>query len=253
MFGAGAGPSLGNVSPYDLPAGLRILVPGWPQARWKQPVRTCLYCVLYWSAILTTFVCWGTLEGWAAVVIAFGVQTSSAVDAIAQSRFPLRGGTVSDWLIVTAVFLCMYVPVVIYASEVAWPGFEPGDSHRVYLVDYLAYRSSSPRDGDWIWMRMPRGTEAGVARVIALPGQEVEWTGRRWKIDGRALPHPGPMRAAAWPLACRFRVPDNEILVEPEYPPDQDPPAGPIVLVPEESVMGRAWARFYPIWERRLL
>ena len=31
------------------------------------------------------------------------------------------------------------------------------------------------------------------------------------------------------------------------------PRLGPLVLVPPDRIIGRAWAHFYPVWDRHLL
>jgi hypothetical protein len=156
-------------------------------------------------------------------------------------------------VLVSAVLaLIFYLPPAVILSSVAWPGSCLEGSQRGYLVNCWAYRNSPPRQGEWIWLRLPFG-EPRAARVVAVSGQEVEWTGTRWRVDGEERALHGPLRLSGWPQACRFQVPASEVLVEPEDMGGSTPPTGPLVLVPSQAIIGRAWAQLYPVWERRLL
>jgi hypothetical protein len=86
-----------------------------------------------------------------------------------------------------------------------------------------------------------------------VSGQEVEWTGRSWKVDGHARLLPAHLRLMTWPLTCRFKVPANQILVEPQDESETTSRLGPLVLVSPNRIIGRAWAQFYPVWDRHLL
>ncbi len=184
---------------------------------------------------------------------AFFSHVASSVDATLQSVFPRRRLLAAAPLAAATLAASLYIPLVLVLSQVAWLEFVPDEPGRGYLVDFRAYRLSTPRKGEWIWMHLPARANDGPGEVVAVPGQKVEWTGRAWKIDGRDLPLHGPLRLAAWPQTCQFTVPEDQILVEPEYPDLSEPPTGQLVLVPAESIIGRAWARYYPIWDRRLL
>jgi hypothetical protein len=48
-------------------------------------------------------------------------------------------------------------------------------------------------------------------------------------------------------------VPPEQVLVEPEEQGGGPPSIGSLVLVPRDQIIGRAWARYYPVWDRRLL
>ncbi len=72
--------------------------------------------------------------------------------------------------------------------ETAWPGIAPDRTRSVYLVNCWAYR------GDGAPAR-PLGLAAPAAlgrlhaaRVVAVAGQEVEWTGHEWRVDGHGVP-----------------------------------------------------------------
>ena len=61
----------------------------------------------------------------------------------------------------------------------------------------------------------------------------------------RALPY--------YPDAWRFQVPPNHVLIGPETASATAEPGSPLVIVSKEQIVGRAWARYYPFWERCLL
>ncbi len=80
----------------------------------------------------------------------------------------------------------------------------------------------------------------------------MDWSrvaGRRARSPDRLI----PLRTSAWPQACRFKVPPDQVLVEPEEDDASPPTTGSLVLVAQEQIIGRAWAQYYPVWDRRLL
>jgi hypothetical protein len=42
-------------------------------------------------------------------------------------------------------------------------------------------------------------------------------------------------------------------LIEPEDEGLAPAPTGSLVLVGQDQIIGRAWAQYYPVWDRRLL
>jgi hypothetical protein len=195
---------------------------------------------------------WGTWVGWGLFAFAFVAHVTSALDALRQGSFPVFPGGTAVVVTPSILGLLFYLPAALALSIVALPGVHTEGTERGYLVNCWAYRSAKPRIGEWIWMRLPFG-EPRAGKIVAMPGQEVEWNGRNWRIDGQDRPLHGPMRLNGWPQTCRFRVPESQVLVEPEDMGTTSPPAGPLVLVAPEAIIGRAWAQYYPVWERRLL
>ena len=100
---------------------------------------------------------------------------------------------------------------------------------------------------------MPPQGQLHAARVVAVAGQEVEWTGHEWRVNGQEPRLLAPLRIAAWPQVCQFRVPADQVLVEPEDDGDSPATTGSLVLVSQDQIIGRAWAQYYPVWDRRLL
>jgi hypothetical protein len=146
-----------------------------------------------------------------------------------------------------------YLPALTVLFMTAWPGCSQDRTRGGYLVNCWAYRGAEPRRGDWIWLRVPPLGQFRAAQVVAVAGQEVEWTGRRWRVDGQELRPHGSLRMPLWPQTCRFRVPRNQVLVEPEDDGGSPPATSPLLLVSQDTIIGRAWAQFYPAWDRRLL
>jgi hypothetical protein len=139
-------------------------------------------------------------------------------------------------------------------SVIARPGFEPAGTRSGFLVNCWAYHAGEePREGQWIWMKLPPLGEELAGRVVAVSGQEVEWTGRRWRVDGKDRRLHSTLSLSAWPQACRFTVPSHQVLVEPDEDGATAESLGPLVLVSPDRIIGRAWAHFYPVWDRHLL
>jgi hypothetical protein len=188
-------------------------------------------------------------------MLAFGflVHVSSTADAIHQSTWPVFARRAVVPITAGTLALLVYLPVIMTLVDTAWPGSAPDRTRSVYLVNCWAYRGATPRRGHWVWLRLPTHGQLQAAKVVAVAGQELEWTGHDWLVDGQIAPPLVPLRNTAWPQACRFRVPPEQVLVEPEEQGGGPPSIGSLVLVPRDQIIGRAWARYYPVWDRRLL
>jgi hypothetical protein len=239
--------------PFESAAGLRILVPGWIHFRRGQRQRGW---VLLGSFALLLFVAlwtWGSLLSLGFVVLAFVTHVASATLVLEESSFPSLPNRLAAVFVSGALALLIYLPLFLVLSLLAWPAFEPYGSGIGFLVNRCAYRAGAPRSGQWVWMRSPPAGQPRAAQVVAVSGQEVEWTGRIWTVSGQEHALRNPIRLPVWPQTCRFTVPVNQVLVEPQDDGVTSPPLGPVVLVSRDQIIGRAWAQFYPIWERRLL
>jgi hypothetical protein len=245
--------ALANRRPFDSPPGFRLLVPGWPQLYWKQNPRAAVFMGSFVTAILVGVWTWGTWVGWGFFVFGFLGHVMSATDALGQSSFPNYSRRAAV-LVVSASLCCLlYAPAVLVVSTLAWPGFSGQETGTGYAVNRWAYRSASPRVGDWIWTRLHARGKPHAAQIVATGGQEVEWTGRNWRIDGLPFALKGSLRLTAWPQSCRFHVPSDQVLVEPEELDAATTTVGPLVLVPSQAIVGRAWAQLYPMLDRHLL
>lgn len=240
--------------PYDSPLGLKMIVPGWPQFSWGQRQRGLVLVGSFSVALAVGLWTWGTLWGWAFFAFAFITQVTSAADVLRQSSFPIHPPRIAIFFVASVLALLIYFPTIFVLSEVARPGFEPDGTGSGFLVNCWAYHGDSrPHEGQWIWMKLPPRGEERAARVIAVSGQEVEWTGHRWSVDGHDCHVHLDLRRRVRPQPCRFTVPSDQVLVEPDDEGPSTPSFGPVVLVPPDAIIGRAWAHFYPVWDRHLL
>ena len=240
--------------PFQSPVGLKMMVPGWPHFSWGQHQRGWALVGSFAVALLVGLWTWGTWLAWGFFAFAFITHVTSTTDVLRQSSFPNYPSRTALVFVSGALASVFYLPALCVLSEVARPGFEPAGTGGGFLVNCWAYHGGvAPREGQWIWMRLPPLGQQRAGRVVAVSGQEVQWTGRRWRVDGQECPLHSPPRLAAWPQTCRFKVPSNQILVEPADEGATTPSLGPLVLVSPDRIIGRAWAHFYPVWDRRLL
>jgi hypothetical protein len=207
----------------------------------------------YVVALAVGLFCWGTPVGFVVLAFAYGTHVASATDVIRQQAFPGFGRWVPMVSTGGGLGLGFYGPAVLLASLIAWPGMGDGPARDGYLVDCRAYVTSTPQSSDWVWFRSsPRGPER-LGRVLARPGQEVEWSGGQFRLDGRPLPTP-----PVWPFLANLddlvlTVPAGHVLVVPAAPAPARRTAESPLLVRRSDVLGRAWAQSYPIRARRLL
>jgi len=239
--------------PFESPAGLRALVPGWPQFSWGQRQRGWVLLSSFAVALGAGLVTWGTWVGGSFFAFAFFTHVTSTTDAIRQASFPVYPRRAALLMTTGALAVLLYLPVLAVLFETAWPGFSSDRTRSGYLVNCWAYRGTGPGRGDWVWLRLPPLGQLHAAQVVAITGQEVEWTGRQWRVDGQDQQRHAPLRMTVWPQSCRFTVPANLVLVEPKDDGAAAPATTPLLLVSHDLIIGRAWAQFYPVWDRRLL
>jgi hypothetical protein len=239
--------------PFESSVGLKILVPGWTHFEWGQRARGRVLSSSFAVAVIAGLWTWGTWLGWGICAFAFVTHVVAATDILRQRSFPLYPTRMALVFVAGALGSLLYVPCFWLLSLIAWPGFEPDGSGSGYLVNCWAYRSALPSQGEWIWMRLPQLGAARAGQIVAVSGQEVEWTGQNWRVDGQEQRLHLRVRFNSLPQACRFKVPANQILVEPEDDGVSTPLLGPLVLVTSDRIIGRAWAQYYPVWDRHLL
>jgi hypothetical protein len=233
---------------------LRILVPGYPQWAWQQRGRGLVLFGSYVAALGVGLFCWGTPAGFVLLAFAYGTHVASATDVIRQQAFPGFGRWVPMVSSGGGLGLGFYGPALVLASLIAWPARGDGPARDGYLVDCRAYATVVPRHADWVWFRSPLGPKERLGRVLAGPGQEVEWSDGVFRLDGKRL----PTRHVLWPVPPNaddliLRVPADHVLILPGTPGPARSAAESPILVRRSEVLGRAWARLYPIRERQLL
>jgi hypothetical protein len=221
--------------------------------RWGQRERGIVFLGSALSSLATALFCWGTWAGWCLLGLAGLWQVFAIVDVLRQPAFPDFPGKTAVSAVIFALGFAVYGPLGTLLWSYAWPSETDPDGGGAYLVNRRAYVSRPPAPGQWIWVRTAPSRTPRSGQVVAVDGQEVECTGRGWRVDGREvrLPFPGP--ETDFPARWRFRVPKDHVLVGPQGRGLKGQPASPLVLVARDQIVGRAWVRYYPLWDRCLL
>jgi hypothetical protein len=232
---------------------LRLLLPGYTQWSWGQRHRASVFGGTYLSALATSLLLWGSTASWLFLAVAIVCQTTSWIDAHRQD--PFSGFTPTSVLTATGgvVSVALHAPLFILLTLTAWPGVSTVPGQGSYLINWLAYKNDIPEPGHWVWLRGSASLTHHLARVVAIGGQEVEWTGTHWKVDGQDVEVASQRRLSGYPERWKFRVPGNHSLLDPEIDADASGSPAPLVVVENGQIIGRAWARCAPFWERRLL
>lgn len=232
--------------------GLEALDPGIDANDVAQHDRGMVYLVSFLAALGTSLFCWGNLLGWCFLAFCFLTHLAASLDVVHQRAFPVFPGSVALAAAVLGIGLTVYLPiaVLLWFCTFSTCSGVTGDG---YLVNRLAYQEGEPSPGHFIWLRLSAASSPRAGRVLAVGGQEVEWTGRRWRVDGQEMRSEHPGTLPYYPNAWRFQVPPNHVLIGPEKASATAEPGSPLVIVSREQIVGRAWARYYPFWERSLL
>lgn len=234
-------------------AGLRALVPGAAHWYWGQRERGFVLFISYFAGILGAAFAWGTWPGAWLLFFSFLVHALSSFDVVRQRSFPGP----ATWAVVLGT--CgglgagIYLPGLTLVTLVAWPGLREGAPDG-FLVNCWAYHAREPERDELIWYRPTPWGSPRVGRVVAGRGQEVDWSGGELRIDSRPDQKTGPVTSTIGPRTLLYRVPEGHVLVRPEERgmPARTPADG-LALVSQDQILGRAWARLYPVRERRLL
>ena len=234
-------------------AGLKILIPGYPQWSWRQRGRALVLFGSYLVALGVGLFSWGTPVGLLMLAFAYGTHVASATDIIRQEAFPGFGRWTPMFSTSGGLGLGLYGPALALASLVAWPGMGDGLARDGYLVNCRAYGMAPPEQGDWVWLRSSPWGEGRLGRIVAGPGQEVEWSDEQLWVEGDLL-YPGvSWLPRQFPADLVLIVPGGHALIAPVATSAAKTVPGTPVLVPCGEILGRAWARYYPIRERQLL
>ncbi len=236
-------------------AGALILVPGYPQWAWKQRDRAVVLFGSYAAAILVGVMAWGTATGLAVLAFAFATHAASATDAIRQYAFPGLGRLTPAFTASAGLGAFCYGPALAMATVFAWPIAPEERPREGFLVNRWAYRDGeAPRPGETIWLRRARrGARPRIARVVAGPGQRLEWSSGRLRVDDRAVVG-SPFPISGSPEELKLTIPDGHVLISFGIDAAADRPVpGGWEIVDRADVQGRAWARSYPVWDRAIL
>jgi signal peptidase I len=99
-------------------------------------------------------------------------------------------------LIVVCIILFKYVLLPV---RVDGPSMLPTyRENSVNLINRLAYRNSEPKRGDVVAVRYSGNSMMLMKRVVALPGETIEFVNGRVLIDGRFLDEPYVKNECDW-------------------------------------------------------
>ncbi len=230
-----------------------LLLPGYAQWSWGQRTRGLVLAGTYAASLATALLLWGNISTWIFLTSAVTCQTLGWVDALKQN--PFSGFTPTTVLTATGggLSLATHAPMIGFLTLIAWPGHGTDPAGSSYLVNRLAYKDQVPSPGQWVWLEEVDSEPQHAARVVAVGGQEVEWTGNRWTVDGETVDIESSRVFAGYPQRWKFRVPSNHVLIDPEIQAKPGTISAPLIVVENGRIVGRAWARSTPFWERRLL
>jgi hypothetical protein len=231
----------------------RLLVPGLLQTHWQQSERGMVYLLSFSTALAMGILCWGSLLGWCFLLFSFASHVAASLDVLGQRSFPVFHRNVALAAAILGIGLTVYAPLGVVLASFALPAFSDGTAGVGYLVNRRAYQDQRPAPGHCVWMRVSPGSNPRAGQVVAVGGQEVSWTGRRWQVDGKDLDSVPLGSLPYFPHAWRFLVPHDHVLVQRESTITDVEPGASLVIVSQEQIVGRAWARYYPVWDRCLL
>jgi hypothetical protein len=237
------------------PAGWKVLIPCYPQWRWGQRERALVLFGSFAASLFVGLFAWGTPASWVILAFAFGTHVLSVADVIRQSAFPGFGRWVPVVSASAGLGMGCYGPMLALGLICAWPDFGGETGAEGYLINRGAYWSTPPVCGDWAWARLPGRPTPQPVRVLAGPGQQVEWSESGLRVEGKGVAWAPP--PAAWrPRELALVVPPGQVLVALEPTAHGELPeatACGLALINQSQVGGRAWAKFAPLWERGLV
>jgi hypothetical protein len=230
----------------------RLLVPGAMQRRWGQRERASALGIMFGSGCAMSVFGWGTWAACVFILLALAVHVTSIADALRQRAFPEFAGGVPTFSTLLVVGTTVYVPLIALAWHLAWPAQRRGDPGEQYLVDRGAYAARDPAVGDRVCFQTGDDRGFDLGRVVAMPGDEVEWAEGQWRINGRRMErwNAGP---GSHVRALRIKVPESQWLVGVEDAEDDRRGGAGLMLVARGEIVGRPWAQSLPLRQRRLL
>lgn len=234
-------------------AWFALFLPGCVQWSRGRRARGLAFAWSYGTSLALALAFWGGPLTVICLAVAVASQTLGWVDALRES--PFLGFTPTVVLAVTGggLSLAAHLPMIGLLCLFAWPGHDAHSTEGSYLVNRLAYRDRLPAPGHWVWLDEAIPGTRRAARVVAVGGQEVEWTGSRWTVDGAAIDVDSSRIFAGYPRRWRFRVPDHHVLIDSVVPVAPGRPGAPWVMIEDRRIVGRVWARSRGFWDRRLL
>ena len=163
-------------------------------------------------------------------------------------------GIVVGALIVALVVKTFLIQAFFIPSLSMYPTLDKGD--RV-LVNKLSYKLHDVHRGDLVVFERPPGQPAStikdlIKRVVGLPGESIEARSGVVYIDGKRISEPYLVDGVTTENLPRQKVPQGEVFVMGDNRGDSADSRvfGPI---DEDSIVGRAFIRVWPIPDIHLL
>jgi signal peptidase I len=246
----------------------RLAVPSWPQFHAGERVRGHLYLWTFLALLLPACLFFGTRTGSVLVGLAYSMHTTGALDAVmvnfADGSFADR--LARSFVVSIALGIFVYLPAAwglsyVAAAHVVQRPLGPFEVGDVIMVNSL----ESARPGRVVLYEMPEyvytiddtphhriirrfGGEA-IERVIAGPGDLVEFESNRVSVNGSPLPY-SPLGGVIGPSSLKVMVPDNSCLILPPAGVEPRPADADawrhVSVVPLSSVRGVVFARTSP-------
>jgi hypothetical protein len=210
--------------------------------------------MMFASAWLMGVFGWGTWTAGLFLLLSFAIHVTSLADVLRQRAFPEFAGGEPTFSASLVRGAAAYVPALVAAWHLAWPGVRAGREGEQYLVDRGGYVARDPRAGEWVFFAREGGRGFDLGRVFAVPGDEVDWEDGEARVNGERV---GKGRGG-WGRevrTLRLKVPPGRWLVAVGDPGRgrQVDAGSEFVLVARLSLRGRPWAQSLPLRSRRLL
>jgi hypothetical protein len=247
---------------------LRSALPGWSHFYAGQRVRGHLFLWGTLAFLLPGLLVLGTFWGSFLLGMAFSVHSWAALDIVTQiyPHAGTRDRMARSIMVSLALFAGVYVPVGIVLLRVAdptlinyaMPSFQVGDvvlvNHHTtlrpgHVVLYRIPDYTFPEEGSR--NRLVHMTGERIDRILAGPGDRVVWEKGRLTVNGAASDRL-PLNPGGAPARFTATVPEGCVLILPTTTPymrPKDPETAWLTLsvVPEDQLIGRAYARSHPL------
>jgi signal peptidase I len=252
----------------------RMVVPGWPQIHCGQVTRGRVFLYAYLAALIPGIFFTGTVLGSLLMGLAISVHASSVLDVVMTATHDLATRILYSLVCFLALAALVYWPTHWLVGRVAVPqrittAAEPLEVGDVLWYNPSAYRRRPPQVGDVVLYAIPptrltgrmRGFNAAyqiegarIDRVVAGPGQQVEWTKEGPVVDGQPSRWL-PLNPARVPTGWNVTVPAGQVCIVPSTTPIPPGAAAAfrrqiarIGLVSIRSVHGKVFFRSQPLW-----
>jgi signal peptidase I len=118
-------------------------------------------------------------------------------------------------LVVTVVVILVLRAYVLLPIRVDGPSMLPNyREHSINVVNRLAYLRHEPQRGDVVAIRFSGKSIMLMKRVVALPGETLEWANGRLRVNGHDLAEPYVKYSCSWDFRPdRWQLGEDEFYV----------------------------------------